>query len=58
MAALMSQNMTQEGTKNSLKQPKTTKSAFGSFHQYGKPAYHKLNFHIVFLKVFSIPKTC
>jgi hypothetical protein len=55
-AALMGQNMTQRGTKNSLKQPKTTKLAFGSFHQYGKPAYHKMNFHIVFWSFFQSPK--
>ena len=47
-AAQMGQNMTKNGTKNSLKQPKTTKPAFGSFHQCINPTHHNVCFHIVF----------
>ena len=49
----MGQNMTQNGTKNSLKQPKTTKSALGSFHQLQNPNHQNINFYTFFEKFFQ-----
>jgi hypothetical protein len=51
-AAQMGQNMTQNRSKNSLKQPpqkrKKKRSTFSSFHQCGNPTYHNMRFHTVF----------
>ena len=44
----MGLNITQDGTKHSLKQPKTTKSSFGSFHQFEYLSRHNMNFRLVF----------
>ena len=56
-AVQMGKKMTQNGTKNNLKQPQTTKSVFGSFHQFGYPNHHNINFHTVFGSFFVSPDT-
>jgi hypothetical protein len=47
-AAQMGQNMTRNGSKNSLKQRPQKTSALGPFHQRENPAHHNMCFHIVF----------
>ena len=56
-ALLRGQNMTQNGSKNSLKQPKATKSAFVYFNLYRNFNHHNINFHIQFLKDMFNPQT-
>ena len=53
--SLMGENMTQNRVKNSLKQPKTSKSAFGSIHHYRNSNIHNMDFHTVFGKFFQSP---
>jgi hypothetical protein len=53
----MGKNMTQKGAKNRRKkQPKITKTVFGSFHQYRNYNHHNVNLHIVF-EYFFRPQT-
>jgi hypothetical protein len=51
----MGENMTQNRVKNSLKQPKTSKSAFGSIHHYRNSNIHNINIHTVFGRFFQSP---
>ena len=57
-AVQMGQKMTQNGTKNNLKQPQTTKSVFGSFHQFGYPNHYNMNFHTVYGRLLLDPEPC
>jgi hypothetical protein len=51
----MGENMMQNRVKNSLKQPKTSKSAFGSIHHYINYNIHNMDIHTVFGRFFQSP---